>query len=166
MFHPFCGTAQSRHAKQSQRRCFRFCRSRRRGTTPAPHAQAQVHTEANFENNHAANPQHTFKCRERPLSPYVSPWPPVNNPRPGARALGSSQGFFRREFKSERHEVREQNSPLEQTSTKVEAVQGGACHTERADVASPQAHLETHPDRAREKPRRASYVAGPRIHGE
>ena len=68
--------------------------------------------------------------------------------------------------------MRERTSPMEQTEatcTKLEMVWGGACQTERADVVSPQAHsshLETNPERAREKPRRASHVAGPRVHSE
>ena len=48
-------------------------------------------------------------------------------------------------------------------------VQGGACQTQRADVVSPQAHsrhLETDPERAREKQRRTSHVTGPQVHSE
>ena len=66
--------------------------------------------------------------------------------------------------KPEKHEVREQTSPTEQTkatSTKVGMVQGAEFQTKRADVVTSSAlpsHLETNPERAREKPRRASHV--------
>ena len=48
----------------------------------------------------------------------------------------------------------DKKSPAEQTCRKLGMVQGDPCQTKRAHVASPQAHsghLETDPERAREK---------------
>ena len=71
---------------------------------------------------------------------------------PRLRGVILCQPHLRRELMPERHWVKEQKSPVEQT-----------CRKQTNEVTS-SSHLETDPERAREKPRRSSHVTVPGIH--